>query len=56
MSKLILLILALLVLHAAAQAPIPPVLDWKAPATLPTYLLQHRPCAPGPCKCARPSK
>jgi dienelactone hydrolase len=26
---------------AAAQAPIPPVIDWKAPATLPTYLLQQ---------------
>jgi dienelactone hydrolase len=26
---------------AAAQAPIAPVIDWKAPATLPTYLLQQ---------------
>ncbi|MGI4761752.1 MAG: alpha/beta hydrolase family protein [Janthinobacterium lividum] len=33
---------------AAAQAPIPPVIDWKAPATLPTYLLQqvHQQYAP----------
>ncbi len=31
----------LLALPAAAQAPIPPVIDWKAPATLPTYLLQQ---------------
>lgn len=29
----------LLALRAHAQAPTP-VLDWKAPATLPTYLLQ----------------
>ena len=28
-------------LSAAAQAPIPSVIDWKAPATLPTYLLQQ---------------
>lgn len=28
-------------LSAAAQAPTPPVIDWKAPATLPTYLLQQ---------------
>jgi len=33
---------------AAAQAPVPPVIDWKAPATLPTYLLQqvHQQYAP----------
>ena len=54
MSKKLVLLL-LLALRAHTQAPTP-VLDWKAPATLPTYLLQHRPCAPGPCKCARPGK
>lgn len=38
---LYLLCCALLALRAAAQAPTPPVIDWKAPATLPTYLLQQ---------------
>jgi len=39
---LVLLLLATAASHlAAAQAPIPPVIDWKAPATLPTYLLQQ---------------
>ena len=35
-------------LSAAAQTPIPPVIDWKSPATLPTYLLQqvHQQYAP----------
>jgi dienelactone hydrolase len=35
-------------LSATAQAPITPVIDWKAPATLPTYLLQqvHQQYAP----------
>jgi len=35
-------------LSATAQAPIPPVIDWKAPVTLPTYLLQqvHQQYAP----------
>lgn len=35
-------------LSAAAQVSIPPVIDWKAPATLPTYLLQqvHQQYAP----------
>ena len=34
--------------RAAAQSPTPPVIDWKAPATLPTYLLQqvHQQYAP----------
>ncbi|GAA4507076.1 alpha/beta hydrolase family protein [Hymenobacter ginsengisoli] len=45
------LLLALLTaasLPAAAQASITPVIDWKAPATLPTYLLQqvHQQYAP----------
>jgi dienelactone hydrolase len=45
---LALLCLALFSLRAAAQAPIAPVIDWKAPATLPTYLLQqvHQQYAP----------
>lgn len=38
---LALLCCLLLALRAAAQAPIPPLIDWKAPATLPTYLLQQ---------------
>jgi dienelactone hydrolase len=38
---LALLCCVLLALRAAAQAPVPPVIDWKAPATLPTYLLQQ---------------
>jgi dienelactone hydrolase len=40
MSKKLLCCL-LLALRAAAQAPTLPVIDWKAPATLPTYLLQQ---------------
>jgi dienelactone hydrolase len=45
---LTLLCCVLLALRAAAQAPIAPVIDWKAPATLPTYLLQqvHQQYAP----------
>lgn len=45
---LALLCCLLLALRAAAQAPITPVIDWKAPATLPTYLLQqvHQQYAP----------
>lgn len=45
---LLTLLLSLASLPAAAQAPIPPVIDWKAPATLPTYLLQqvHQQYAP----------
>jgi dienelactone hydrolase len=38
---LALLCCVLLALRAAAQASLPPVIDWKAPATLPTYLLQQ---------------
>jgi dienelactone hydrolase len=43
-----LLLTAAASLSAAAQAPIAPVIDWKAPATLPTYLLQqvHQQYAP----------
>jgi dienelactone hydrolase len=43
-----LLLVAAASLSAAAQAPIAPVIDWKAPATLPTYLLQqvHQQYAP----------
>ena len=43
------LLLGWLALPAAAQpTPIPPVLDWRAPTTLPTYLLQqvHQQYAP----------
>ncbi|QKG53069.1 alpha/beta hydrolase family protein [Hymenobacter sp. BRD67] len=47
LHKLLLPLLALLALRAA-QTPIPAVIDWKAPATLPTYLLQqlHQQYAP----------
>ncbi len=42
MTKTLLALLVLLTFRAAAQqAPIPNVIDWKAPATLPTYLLQQ---------------
>jgi len=45
---LVFLCCLLLALRATAQAPITPVIDWKAPATLPTYLLQqvHQQYAP----------
>lgn len=38
---LLLVLTAWATAFAAAQAPIPPVIDWKAPTTLPTYLLQQ---------------
>ncbi|MGI4741948.1 MAG: hypothetical protein ACRYG7_42835 [Janthinobacterium lividum] len=40
MPKIVALLLVLAAFCAHAQAPTP-VLDWKAPATLPTYLLQQ---------------
>ena len=49
MRRFLLLLLAGTASHlAAAQAPLPSVIDWKAPATLPTYLLQqvHQQYAP----------
>jgi dienelactone hydrolase len=47
MQKILIGLLTLLALGAAAQKGPTPVLDWKAPATLPTYLLQevHRQAA-----------
>jgi dienelactone hydrolase len=41
MQKILIGLLTLLALGAAAQKSPTPVLDWKAPATLPTYLLQE---------------
>ena len=40
MQKALIGLLTLLTLGAAAQQAPTPVIDWKAPATLPTYLLQ----------------
>jgi dienelactone hydrolase len=41
MQKILIGLLTLLALRAAAQKSPTPILDWKAPATLPTYLLQE---------------
>jgi dienelactone hydrolase len=38
---LALLCCILAALRTAAQVPLPPVIDWRAPTTLPTYLLQQ---------------
>jgi dienelactone hydrolase len=48
MEKIVALLLSLAAFRAVAQTPIPSVIDWKAPATLPTYLLQqvHQQYAP----------
>jgi dienelactone hydrolase len=48
MKKIVALLLSLAAFRAAAQTSIPAVIDWKAPATLPTYLLQqvHQQYAP----------
>lgn len=48
MTKKLVTLLLFLAFRVAAQVPIPLVIDWKAPATLPTYLLQqvHQQYAP----------